>query len=178
MIDYGEQSDCFIGTTAAIILAASAIGGAAIEAHAAGQAADKQQAATNQALGVQQGVYNQTRADLSPYTALGQGAVGNLRQLAGIPGGAPVNNGANLPPGVQGGRVSPLAYVQPNATSVQLPQGNYGPTTQVPTNLTASANPNGSQSSYVLMQAPTGERQQVPADQVSFYQQRGAQVVS
>lgn len=45
----------------------------------------------NRAADIQQGIYNQTRADLSPFTTAGTGALSQLSQILGIGGGAPDN---------------------------------------------------------------------------------------
>ena len=42
----------------------------------------------NRAADIQQGIYNQTRADLSPFTTAGTGALSQLSQILGIGGGA------------------------------------------------------------------------------------------
>ncbi len=67
------------------------VASAAIGASAAKSAAKTQANAANQATSVQQQMYQQTRSDLSPYNAYGQGATSSLAKLLGLDGGsAPV----------------------------------------------------------------------------------------
>src|SRR5690242_20251833 len=88
------------------IPAGLSLGGSIIGAGTVGDAASKQQAATEKALALQGRMYDTTRADLAPYSALGAGAVGNLRFLAGIPangaafGSSAPNTAAALQPTV------------------------------------------------------------------------------
>ena len=188
MIDDGRHSDHFVGTTAALILgglaAGGALGGAAIQSHAAGSAADKQQQATDQALGLQTQVYNNTRAALSPYADLGASAIGNLRQLAGI---APPNNGMVAPPQVPTNARQSLATLAPNAYSYNPGNGRttfngYNPQTGQITGAppvvldprTGQMVPNPvaaqGQSGYVL---PNGMRATLPNGQTSYYPTAG-----
>ncbi len=73
-----------VGTTAAIvagsIAAAGAVGSAAIGAHAAGSAADKQVTASNNALDFQKQVYADQQANQAPYLAAGKTSLGKIME--------------------------------------------------------------------------------------------------
>lgn len=78
-----------IGTTAALLMGAAAlgsVGSAAIGSSAAKKAGQQQAAATDRATDLQRDQYNQTRADNEPWRQLGVGAVGMLGREFGVPG--------------------------------------------------------------------------------------------
>ena len=150
-----------IGTGLAIS-AGAGLAGAAISSHSVSSAADKQAAATSQALNLQQQMYQQTRQDLSPYASIGTSALGNLRQLTGMPAAAPTPQGT---PGPNPGQVN---FSSPQAP-LTTPQGGIVPLQQ-------SNGPQNS-SSFVMMRAPDGSMNQVDPAHVGYYQQLGAQVV-
>jgi hypothetical protein len=139
--------------------------GAIIGGSAVSDAAKKQQQATNQALALQGRMYDTTRADLSPYSQIGVGALGNLRTLAGIPQPAPVNGASGLPPN------APHAMAGPGTP------GFTGYTGQQAVPRPGMPTPSQNSSGFVTMRAPDGSTQQVDPAQVSFYQQKGAQVI-
>lgn len=70
-----------------LITAGASLGSALIGRSAANNAEKEQQQATDQALGLQRDMYQQTRADLAPYRNVGSGAVGTLGALMGLPSG-------------------------------------------------------------------------------------------
>ncbi len=137
-------------------------------------------------------------ADLAPYKAIGTGATSRIRDWMGL---APLP--AQLPPATQdlglGKNTKPEGGVDPQSVTHNLetvtttaldlanqrraqlglppagpqPVGQVGSTTPPPPRL----QPQGG-SSYATMRAPTGETQQVPADQVAHYESRGATRVS
>lgn len=61
------------------------LAGSMMQSSAAGDAADAQSAAANNAAGVQKFIYNQNRDDLAPYRSTGYGANSMLAALMGIP---------------------------------------------------------------------------------------------
>lgn len=73
-----------VGTSAALIIggisAAGALGGAAINAHAAGSAADKQAQAGENALQFQERQYADAQANQAPYLAAGKTSLGDIMQ--------------------------------------------------------------------------------------------------
>lgn len=73
-----------LGAALAGIGAIGAIGGAAINASAAGSAANTQANAENNAAQVQQNMYNQTAARLAPYNATGTQANAQISQMPGF----------------------------------------------------------------------------------------------
>ncbi len=166
-----------LGTGLAIAGAATAAG-AGINALAVNSAANKQAAGTTQALNLQQQMYQQTRQDLSPYASIGTSALGNLRQLTGLPA-APTST-----PGPNAGQVNystpqaPLTTPQ-GQTLMQQPNGSFAPQGSPNAVQPGIQSPAQMQtgSGYVMMKAPDGTTQQVDAAHVPFYQQKGAQVI-
>lgn len=133
---------------------------------------------------------------LAPYQQIGSGALANLGRLTGQT--LPANFGqappvASLPPpqatapqGPPGSVASPNGYTISGLANPQLYQGyqgGSGPVAPTPgSGGQFAASPQAPQpqgaSSYVTMRAPTGETQQVPANQASHYEQLGAQRVN
>lgn len=150
--------DCFIGTTAAIILGAAAAGGqlagAKIASNSAHDAAKTQTDAGDHALAVQQQQYQQAQQRLQPYQQMGTTALGRLGQIAG---GQPSAPPMSQPPMKYAGSGSTLgAMGQPPAPMAGL----AGQTPQ-----------------FVMMRAPTGETAQIPAAQVEHFRAKGAMVI-
>jgi hypothetical protein len=142
--------------------------GAIISGSAVSDAAKKQQQATDQALALQGRMYDTTRADLSPYSSIGVGALGNLRTLAGIPQPAPTAGPGAAP------LVPPNA---PHATAGPGTPGFGGFTGQQAVPRPGVPAPPQNASGFVTMRAADGSTNQVPAAAVSYYQQKGAQVL-
>lgn len=137
-----------------IIGAGAKVVGAVQQHRAAGKAAEQQQAAAQQAIGVNQGMYQQTRQDLDPYRQQGGQGLTALTALMGLPPQAPPPGPAigtpqpgqrgPLPPGA-----TPTGYAVPRGT----PPGMGGMT---------------------LLRSPDGQSKPVPNDQVDYYLSRGA----
>ena len=72
------------GLSAGAVTAIGAVGGAAISADAAGDAADKQAGAAQSSNAVSRRVYDQQRQALDPYYATGTAANNKLQQLLGV----------------------------------------------------------------------------------------------
>lgn len=159
-------------TGGASIPAGLSAAGAIIGGSAVSDAAKKQADATTQALNLQQQMYNTTRSDLAPYSQTGTAALGNLRQLVGLPTVAGMTQGT---PGGAPGQVN-FTTPQPASTTpqgvplVQQPNWTFAPQTQNPVQMQTN-------SGYVTMKAPNGEMQQVDPAHVPFYQQKGATVL-
>lgn len=169
-------------TGGASIPAGLSAAGALISSGAVSDAASKQATATTQALNLQQQMYNTTRSDLSPYAQTGTAALGNLRQLTGLPATiAPTPS--NPPPGgipassMPGGALGQMQVGTPQNPGAPLttPQG-----APVPLRSANGQSPAQMQTSsgYVTMRAPDGTTQQVDAAHVPFYQQKGATVIT
>lgn len=162
----------------AIIGAAGAVGGAAISAHASGKAADQQVQASNQALGVQQDIYNQQRSDLAPWRNAGAGALGLLSQGLGLPssgasggGGSMGSMGSMLPPGTQ----TNIPGLGPSAVNVPLTPQNaqdraLAPGTMLQPGVAGVSQGNGP----VWLRSPDGEVKAVPEALASSYIAKGA----
>ena len=86
-----------VGAVAGGIGAAASLGGALINSSASKSAADTQAAAATNAADIAHNQYLQTRSDLLPYNFAGQGAVGELSSLYGLPG-APTSADGSAPP--------------------------------------------------------------------------------
>jgi len=67
-----------------LIKGGAQVGSALISQHGQSEAADKQAAAIEKGIALQEKMYEQDRADFAPYRGLGAGAVGNLAYLGGI----------------------------------------------------------------------------------------------
>ena len=74
-----------VGTTAAIVGGAAALGGGILASRSADKAADKQIAAADRATQVQQDAAEQIRSDLQPFREVGEGALGQLSGLVTDP---------------------------------------------------------------------------------------------
>lgn len=171
-----------------------------IQNNAINNALKAQQAATQQALGINQNIYNTARADYAPYMSIGRSATNTLGGLLGLDTGSGAGGNAIPPTGTTGYTPNPTPLppmlqrpagmpTQPGAT-VSLNGGPpQPPSTSMPTSVGQTA---GQSSPYattgntfgssatertVLMRAPTGETSSVPQSQVAHYQQMGAQVL-
>jgi hypothetical protein len=175
-----------IGTTAALVLgglaAGGQIGGAAIGSKAAKKASEQQQQAAQQAIAYAEPKYQQAlqiaqqqaalgRAGLQPYTLQGQQGLQTgqqgltaLTSLLGLPASA----NAGMPGAASGVNRAGIPPPNPNAAAFgNLMQGALG--------AGAALAPGGTlQKPTVMLRAPTGQTQAVPADQAEFFLARGA----
>lgn len=132
--------------------------------HEAGQAATEaaqiQADSAREALGLQRDIYEQTRADLTPYRDIGASAMTTLGALWGLPAAAaaPPPVAAVAPP--TGGRTAPPAA---EVIGQARPRTTLGAVTP---------------GAAVTMRAPDGRHVMVPHDRVPEAQQQGGQVVS
>jgi hypothetical protein len=150
----------------------------------------------DQAQNIQGGLYQNAQRALNPYTSLGGGAASTLGQLIGIPVTSPgqmtMPTGGSLtkppyqgPSNAQGQFLTSVDPGNPDGTVMNrgVPPLSNSPVGQaVPRGTLASLIPQAeasrqSQSSYVTMQAPTGETSQVPANQVQHFTRLGARLV-
>lgn len=107
-----------MGVTVGIVGAAASIGGGLMGASAAKKAAGQQAGALGSALDFQQGVYNNTSANLNPYISTGTNALASLANLYGLP--AP----AGAAPGAGGGAMGAYnAFTQTPFYTFPLSQG-------------------------------------------------------
>lgn len=79
----------------ALLAGGAALLGNDAETEAAKEAVASQERATNEALALQDRMYQQSRADLSPYMGYSSGAMSNLGAMVGLP--APTNPAAAAP---------------------------------------------------------------------------------
>jgi hypothetical protein len=144
--------------TVGLISAGTGLAGAAINAHAAGKAAQQQTASGDKALALQAGIYNQTRNDLAPYRGAGTAALGSEMSLLGLNpsamgslgggpsgvgvGGAGAGSTANTP---WGGTITgaSASYLDPNNMGAisdpnKQPDASYGANGQFVGNLSQS----------------------------------------
>lgn len=123
---------------------------------------------------LQQGLYSQNRSDLAPYRAAGQGSVGKLSYLLGVPGFEsgpqayqPLNE---IDPFVLNPATTrpDTSLVSPTRASQQQAQqaSPMAPTPQTP-----------QPEAMVMLEAPDGTRKEFPASQAQYYIQRGAKRV-
>lgn len=152
---------------------------AAQQAAAANHAADLDYQASQNALGFQEGQYNNSQAELAPYLQSGAGALSNLDYLAGI--SQPSSLSGTAQPGTQNNMAMPggsVASTAPGATG-SLPTVSAGNPINV------SASPNTSLGGFgSLMQAYPGGQFTAPtaaqAEQTPGYQfqlQQGEQAL-
>lgn len=143
----------------AVIGAGAATAGAAIQAHAAGNASEAQQRSQEQALGLQRQIYQDQLARTQPYVNAGTQALGGLMSHYG-PGGQSFDQriASTLAPfqgavGMQGLNAGLSAYGQPPS---------------MPPVPTSAAGP------MVWMRSPTGDVQQVRSQDVAHFEAKGA----
>jgi hypothetical protein len=160
-----------IGTGAAIALgigAAASLGSAAISAHAAGKASDQQQQASKDALAAQGPLYQQAlaiaqqqaqqgQARLDPYAQQGGAGLTALTSFLGVPVPKAPNPAQGLSAGTGGFGPGQQTYGAGSMLG-QLATGQAVPP------------PGGT----VLLRAPNGQTQAVPADHADYYVARGA----
>jgi len=108
------------GTSAAIVggtILSGVIGGVA-QSNAAGKAAKAQEAASENAIAAQQGMFNIANQNLQPFIQTGSSAANKVSQLEGLNGGSPSSIQATLEslPGYQFANTQGLKSVQNNAT--------------------------------------------------------------
>lgn len=142
------------------LAAAGSLVGAGLQSDAVSSAAKAQQDAANKALTLQQTMYNTTRSDLSPYASIGNGALMNLRQLAGIPAAASAP-ASGVPQSIGSFAKTPPAGAPIVGTAV--PRG--------------TVSPNGTDSGYVTLRAPNGSTKAVPMNEVPHWVSLGAQIM-
>jgi hypothetical protein len=181
-----------IGTTAALVLgglaAGGQIGGAAIGSKAAKKASEQQQQAAQQAIAYAEPKYQQAlqiaqqqaelgRAGLQPYNLQGQQGLQTgqqgltaLTSLLGLPASA--NTGMAGAGGVNRAGMPPPGGIP--ALEAPYTRAGAGGPPGIPTG--GVAVPRGT-APTVMLRAPTGQVQAVPADQADFYVARGAQRV-
>jgi len=156
------------GTAGATIYGANrasnaAQGAARTQSDAANRAADLQYRSTQDALNFQREQWNQARQDFAPYLQMGRQSLGTLGNMMGFQGGSsPMAQGPQGPPMAQGGAGMPPGGAMPSGgggTLGSMGQGGY------------------SAPEMVWMQAPTGDKRQVPRAMVEHYRSRGAQVI-
>jgi hypothetical protein len=147
-----------MGLVTGLIIAGSAAA-SAYAAHkqssAAKKAAEQQAASANRAIDLQREMYQQGRQDLTPYMQGGNQGLTALTSLLGVappPGAAPPMGAPMAAPGFPGTRPMPPGAI-PTGGAQPRPGGAPG---------------------MVLLRAPTGQQQAVPADQAAFYLARGA----
>lgn len=167
-----------IGTTAAI-LGASALGaagsiaGSKAQSNAAKNAANASQAATDQAIAEQRRQYDLSRSDMQPWLSTGQGALGQLAALYGIPqGGAqPMTQPQPQPMPQQGG----TSFAQGNSFIPSALQQRFGIATEGfgPQSYNAAQPMMANAAPQTMQQAaPAAQTQQAPAGGqfASFFQ--------
>lgn len=74
------------GLIPTLISAGTRLGGALLGSHAAGKAAQQQEAAIQQALNLNRDIYGQTMSGLNPYIQMGPQSLTRLSQFVGMPG--------------------------------------------------------------------------------------------
>ena len=145
------------GIGGTLIGAGTGILGAALQAHAAGEASADTLKGIEEAIALQRELYNKRAAILAPYQQLGTQSLSGLARFMGIDqnaspsgsGGIPMTSGTQPVPGAP-----PMRLTTP--LTLQAPSSSTG---------------------MVTMKAPTGTVSQVPRDQVSHYQSLGAVLV-
>jgi hypothetical protein len=140
---------------------------------ATNKAVSQQQQATDKALGVQQGMYQQNRADLSPFMSLGTGAAGMLGHGLGLsaPSAGPIGTTSGVIPGMSSLMTPQTAVPKPGATEEQAALGrrpNPGTVMSEAQQQTASG--------YQRMHTPTGQTVMVPPNMVQQALQRGGRM--
>jgi hypothetical protein len=179
-----------IGTAIALGVGAGVSAyGAHKQAQAAEKASGQQQQSAQQALDLQRQLYEQTRGDLQqnlaqtrgdlgPYMGAGNQGLSSLTSLLGVPA-APRGGGPMTPTAAPLGTMPVGGMVGLGAASgMPQPVGSAAPP-GMPSPLTAGLSGmapagGGAPGGTVLLRAPTGQTQAVPAEQVAFFLARGA----
>lgn len=160
----------------ALIAAGGSVLAGDVAATASKDAARTQAAAADRAMGVQRQVYDDARATLSPYTALGASAAGSLGSLLGLPAGG--GGMVTAPAGAAAATAPALAGTAgaPGPGMVGAVEGKRDP-------MNASGYGGGrggsiaSLSGVQMLEAPDGTVKAVPRDRAAFYLRRGARPV-
>lgn len=147
----------------AIISAAGSVASAVTQHKAANKAEKAQVGAANQARDLQGAVYQQQRADLSPYRATGNAA---LTRLSGLLGVTPQDT--PMVPQMQQA-LQPQAPAAPSAPSPGLPAsvGGMNPAGQFAGQVNASGK-------ATALRGPDGSIRVVPNEQVEHFLAKGA----
>lgn len=148
---------------AAGIGAASSLIGGLINSHSAGNAANAQTSAANQALTEQKRIFDLQQAQRAPYLAQSQQALGQLGQIAGQ------QHAMTLPAAYTGGGMRSLGQLGQPAPASAVPMPIQAPNGPTPTPIGAS--------DLVTVQAPTGQTAQIPRAQLQMALSRGAKQV-
>jgi hypothetical protein len=129
------------------------LAGAAIQSSASGHAADLQAQSAKEALDFAKSQAALEQKNFAPYLAAGTGALSKLSYGLGIgdPGDYNANGGPATPPGGSPGSITPAGDPQ---VSPKSPAAQFIANTRT---------------QPVWMTSPTGERAQVPANQVQHY---------
>ena len=156
-----------------IIGAGAQVGGAAIAAHGNTKAAEIAAAQQDRALAQAKEIYQQQRADLSPYRSMGVNALGPLSFGMGLPTPDTTKGPFDQPQ-------APPPYTVPGAVDASghpmAGRGNEAVTP--PTTAQQMGTLNQMNSSTVRVQNPqTGLVHLIPADQVSVAVQNGGRIV-
>lgn len=143
----------FTGGASLLIGAAADLGGAAIASRGAKKAAKTQVAAAEKAQGIHRDVYDRTTANYEPYRAAGTAAVPNLASL--LSRERPSFGAPGVPPVMPGG--------PPAGGLASLSRGGV--------------DGGASGAEMVTVEAPDGERRQVPPQMAQALVSRGARIV-
>lgn len=175
----------------AAVGAVTSIWGAKKKADAAKEAAKTQAASADKAMALERQMYEQNRADLSPWYNVGANAIttmGNLSGLGSFPGtsmgGGQAGPLSAMAPGVIGlgnallarRGIPPTKPLAPMGLSQDAlpPEPTAGSKRETLASLQAGSARPMNASGYAMMQAPDGSTQPVPVSQVPWYQQKGA----
>ncbi|MCE5247956.1 hypothetical protein LLG88_13675 [bacterium] len=145
----------------AIIGPAGSVGGAAIAAHSAGEAADIQQKSASDALALQREMFTTRRADLQPWVTSGNQANQTLSALMGF-------------------RPAPAAKQITDGGTSTTRAPRPGPFMDTMRSTRTVARQNGGEPAdieMVLLRAPDGSQQAVPRRVASHYVAKGATLV-
>lgn len=130
-----------------IIGVGGALGGAAIASKAQSAAAQTQADAIQKGVDLEEKMYQQDRADLEPYRAIGAGGLSQLGYLAGIPSAAPA--------------AAPASSLSSLGTAVPRPASTPAP--RSPAQAAAQAQAAQGGSPMVSVRSPNGHVGQIPA---------------
>jgi hypothetical protein len=157
---------------AGAIMAVGSVAKAAIQSHAAKDAAKTQVAGTVAA-------QKQLDTTMQPYLDSGKVAQTTLMSMMGL--GGPSAATPNPQPGLVQPRSAAARNVKPdsiNSRERELDRSVEQTTAGTPLRNAMDAQPGSAGSAYMVrMQAPTGEVMDIPAAQIPHFQQRGARVM-
>ncbi len=104
--------------------------------NAAVQAANIQSNSANQAAAIQQQMYGQTRNDLAPFRAVGQGAISYANSLIPgglqVPGTGPAQTQPRLPAGLPPGPIGGQVTYDENGFPIPAEEGGGQPSYSIP----------------------------------------------